>query len=276
MVPFVVKADGEREAFDRQKLLTSLKRAGADATGAEQITQDIEKELHDDISTSEIYRHAFARLREHRHSAAARYSLKRAVLDFGPSGFPFEVYLGEIFRFDGYEVKTDQIVQGGCIDHEVDVVLTRGNEITYIEAKFHNTPAFKTDLKTALYVKARLDDLAKRNDGKVMMRGLIVTNTKFTSKAVTYAECAGVDLLGWEYPVQDNLHDKIDAAKLYPITALTSLSRKEKDTLLNDKIVLCNDIGEQSEALHRAGIRGTRLEALFTEASGLCLPGKGI
>lgn len=276
MSTLVVKADGEREPFDRDKLLTSLRRAGAVDTDAEHIASDIEKDLYDDISTNEIYRRAFARLREHRHSSAARYSLKRAVLDFGPSGFPFEVYLGEIFRTEGFDVKIDQIVQGGCIDHEVDAVLTRGNEITYVEAKFHNTLAFKTDLKTALYVKARLDDLAKRNDGKVMMRGMIVTNTKFTSKAITYAECAGVDLLGWEYPLKGNLHDRIEAAKLYPITALTTLSQKEKVSLLNDRIVLCNDITERGEALHKAGVRGPRMEALFTEAAGLCVPGKGI
>ncbi len=86
--------------------------------------------------------------------AAAKYSLKRAILDLGPSGFPFESYLAKIFEFEGYQTAVDQVIKGGCVEHEVDVVLTKKgekkSEVIYIEAKFHNSAAFKTDLKTVL------------------------------------------------------------------------------------------------------------------------------
>ena len=35
---------------------------------------------------------------------------------------PFEAYLAELFEREGYKTKIDQIVQGKCVEHEVDVV----------------------------------------------------------------------------------------------------------------------------------------------------------
>jgi Restriction endonuclease/ATP cone domain len=269
MAMLVTKADGESEAYDPQKLLQSLLRSGADPEVAKQIGAEIEKELRNGITTHEIYARAFALLREHRHDAAARYSLKRAVMDFGPSGFPFEAYIAELLRAEGWTCKIDQIIRGGCVEHEVDVVATKAKELLYVEAKFHNASGFKTDLKTTLYVKARLEDIGKG-------RGLIVTNTKFTSQAQRYAACAGIELLSWEEPLGATLHDRIEQAKLFPITALTTLSRREKMLLMNQKITLCRAIPEDTRALSAAGISGARADAVMAEAGALCLPPGGV
>lgn len=265
----VTKAGGETELFKPEKLVYSLKRSGAAADVASTIVNDIEKELWSGISTQEIYSRAFAHLREVKHVAAARYSLKRAVLDFGPSGFPFESYIAELFRKEGYEAEVDQIIQGKCVEHEVDVVLKKDGRMTYVEAKFHNAAGFKTDLKTVLYVKARIDDIDKG-------AGLVVTNTKFTSKAVEYTTCAGLELLGWDYPHGKTLHDRIDAAALYPVTALTTLSNKEKTALLSDRVVLCQALPEDTRALARAGVTGTRADTVLEEVSALCVPRSAI
>ncbi len=285
MAVFVAKSDGTSEAFVAAKLRSSLKRAGATPEVAEQIERTVEKELYSGITTTEIYRRAFAHLRGHKHFAAARYSLKRAVLDFGPSGFPFEAFIAELFRAEGYHAIIDQIIQGACVEHEVDVVLSdkkptnlnkkKDTAITYVEAKFHNTLGLKTDLKTVLYVKARIDDIRAKNPEKEI-RGLVVTNTKFTERAVQYASCAGLDLLGWEYPPKGNLYDRIDVARLYPITALTTLSKGEKVALLNDKKVLCSDISADSEVLQQIGVRGKRANSVLEEVGALCVPGKDI
>jgi hypothetical protein len=271
----VTKADGTAEAFDPLKLRSSLHKAGADEEATVAIVEEIEKTLYDGVSTEEIYRRAFALLREHRREAAAHYSLKRALLDFGPSGFPFEAYLAELFRTEGWKAEIDQIVQGGCVEHEVDVVLKKGDETVYVEAKFHNTAAFKTDLKTTLYVKARIDDLHAVHP-KQNTRGLIVTNTKFTSKAVQYAACEGLELLGWEYPHKTNLQTRIEAAKLYPITALTTLLKHEKVALLAQKTVLCSALVGHPDVLVGAGVKGKRIETVLHEAALLCASGKGI
>ena len=276
MTIHVAKADGTTESFDPLKLRSSLHKAGANEEAAVHIVDEITKELYDGIPTEEIYRRAFALLREHRREAAAHYSLKRALLEFGPSGFPFETYLGELFKAEGYtDVLTDQIVQGGCVDHEVDVVMKKEGITYYVEAKFHNTAALKTDLKTTLYVKARIDDL-KTAMPSTHLAGLIVTNTKFTSKSIQYASCVGMELLGWEYPFNNNLHSRIEASRLYPITALTTLTKQQKIALLARKKVLCSELGGDTDSLVAAGVPSKQIEQVLHEAALLCTPGKDI
>lgn len=275
----IAKADGTQEPFNPEKLVTSLVRSGAEHAIARSITDDISKILYDGIPTQEIYRHAFALLRETKRGTAARYSLKRALLDFGPSGFPFEAYIAELFRAEGYEAQIDQIIEGACVPHEVDVVLHKDGVITFIEAKFHNAAGFKTDLKTVLYVKARLEDLLAARTAKGLkepMRGMVVTNTKFTEMAVRYATCAGVEILGWEQPKGNTLEARIDAAGLYPITALTTLGRREKAALLSQKMVLCNALPKDTRALSAAGITGAKADRVLEEVGALCVPGKHI
>ena len=279
MAILIAKADGEQEPFNPEKLVSSLMRTGADQSLARTICRDIEAGLYNGITTQEIYRRAFSKLREARRGAAARYSLKRAILDFGPSGFPFESYISELFRAEGAQTKINQIIAGACVEHEVDVVVEQNGVTTFIEAKFHNAAGFKTDLKTVLYVKARLDDIAaaRKNKGVVEpMRGLVVTNTKFTTLAAQYAMCAGVEILSWEEPSGHTLHDRIDKAGLYPITALTTINRREKMALLGQKIVLCNAIGADTRGLALAGVTGQKADHVLQEAGALCIPGQHI
>ena len=279
MAILIAKADGQLEPFNPEKLISSLMRAGAEHPLALDISRDIETDLYNGITTQEIYRRAFSKLRDARRGAAARYSLKRAILEFGPSGFPFEAYISELFRAEGAQTQIDQIIKGACVEHEVDVVVKKDGVITFVEAKFHNAAGFKTDLKTVLYVKARLDDIAaaRKNKGAVEpMRGLVVTNTKFTSVAAQYASCAGVEVLSWEEPAGHNLHDRIDASGIYPITALTTINRREKMALLSQKIVLCRALGADTRALATAGVTGQKADHVLEEVGALCVPGKHI
>lgn len=264
----IIKADGTQETFERQKLLSSLHKAGASDATAEEIVQAVERGLVPNMHTADIYRSAFALLQKHEpHGTAARYSLRRALLEFGPSGFPFELYLAELFRTEGYEAATNLLIKGKCVEHEIDVRLKRDGVHTYVEAKFHNTPGFKTDLKVALYVKARIDDLRTVEPGA---QGMIVTNTKLTSKASAFARCAGLEVLSWDYPAKNNLQKRIEHAKLYPVTALTSLSKKEKIALISEKVVLCSSVARHADLLNGLGVKGRRMDALFEEIGALC------
>jgi len=279
MAVLITKADGEREPFNPHKLEESLKRAGAPADIAIQIKDGVSKELYSGMTTQELYSRAFARLREARREVAARYSLKRAVLEFGPSGFPFEEYLAQLFITEGYTAQTDQIVPGKCVEHEVDVVMHKGDTTTYVEAKFHNTAGFKSDLKVALYVKARLDDIDARRAAvgtRGRMHGLLVTNTKFTSQAVQFASCAGLELLGWELPGDQTLHTRIEAAHLYPITVLTTLNRREKMALLEQKVVLCRELPKAEQQLAKAGVSPHKAAQALEEVEALCGTQKGL
>lgn len=280
----VAKADGTLEAFDSHKLTHSLQRAGASEAHARDIAQEIEKGLYPGIATQEIYSRAFALLRRlpveeaQRHSAAARYSLKRAVLQFGPSGFPFESYIAELFKAEGCKTQVDQIIQGSCVEHEVDVIIEKNGITTYAEAKFHNSLGLRSDLKTALYVEARIEDIQRAAPEGVRnnIRGLLVTNTKFSEKAIEYAQCRGLELLGWDYPRGATLHERIDRAGLYPVTALTTLSKHEKMALLSQRFVLCNALPSRSEVLTQAGVPSRKAGAVLEEVGALCIPGRDI
>jgi len=264
MSVLITKSDGTAEPFDAQKLVRSLSHAGADSGMVQSIARDVERGLWSGISTQEIYSRAFASLREHKRGVAARYSLKRSVMEFGPSGFPFEMYISELFRAEGFKTEVDQIIQGACVEHEVDVVIHKPNEITYAEAKFHNTIGFKTDLKTVLYIQARILDIreaerAKKREERITISGLVVTNTKFTDKALQYAQCQGLEVLGWDNPSGATLHERIERNKLYPVTALTTLTPREKMALLSKKVVLCRRVPDEWSAMREAGIVGKRV-----------------
>jgi len=270
----ITKADGTAQEFDAGKLTRSLARAGAPEDTARAVASQVEKEIHNGETTRDIYRSAFAHLRDLR-PAAARYSLKRAVFEFGPSGFPFEKYIAEIFRARGYSASTDRIIRGRCVEHEVDVILERAGsepESVYIEAKFHHSPGFKTDEQTVLYVQARTEDIIAGlpADTASHARGMLVTNTKFTSRAIQYATCRGLGLLAWEYPERGNLHDLIEETKQYPLTILSSLSGIQKQKALEVGIVLCRDVAGRTEALKSLGISGADMKRAEEEAVGLC------
>ncbi|MEO8637631.1 MAG: ATP cone domain-containing protein [Candidatus Taylorbacteria bacterium] len=243
----ILKADGEKEFFDQEKLVNSLKRAGAHDELIREVVSHVQSELMDDMSTTDIYRHAFMLLEKQHRPSAARYSLRRALLGFGPSGFPFEDYVGEIFKARGWSVETGKIMKGHCVEHEVDVIAWKDDRLLFAEVKFHNEPGFKTDLKIALYVKARMEDLAKvsffiGNKERRLTDGFLITNTKFTSSAIQYGSCTRLSMMGWNYPDKENLESVIEEEKLHPLTCLTTLTSSQKQELFTKGIVLCKTI----------------------------------
>ena len=74
------------------------------------------------ITTKKIYKIAFIALRKKSRKLSAHYSLKNALLEFGPTGYPFEVFVSKLLKTQGYNVEVGQIIQGKCVTHEVDVV----------------------------------------------------------------------------------------------------------------------------------------------------------
>ena len=269
----VLKASGAREPFDRMKVENSLINAGADQAMAEEITTHLIKELTDGMSTSQIYKHAHFLLKKKLRPAAVRYSLRRAVMDLGPSGFPFEDFVASILREKGYMTKTDERVLGGCVEHEVDIVAWNENKLIMAEAKFHNELGIRSDLKIVLYVKARIEDLKEVMHGygrpRRLDEGWLVTNTKFTSTAIHYAECKGLRLIGWNYPSDDNLQHMIEDSGLHPITCLSSLSASQKKMLLARDVVLCKSIKEDPDILKSIGFNDAKSKVILDEINEL-------
>lgn len=267
----IVKANGERQLFDLAKLVESLSDAGADTQTANEIARHIESELRDGMTTHEIYGHAFRLLRKHARPVAATYSIRRAVQELGPDGFPFERFIAEIWKSRGFETLTDQIVRGGCVEHEMDVVAWNKEKLVMIEAKFHNEPGTRSDLKTALYVKARFDDLfestfAYGNIERHLDEGWLVTNTKFTDTAIRYGECKRLNMIGWNYPKRGNLQHLIEEAGFHPLTVLSTLSKSERFALLHHGFVLVRHVVERRGELAGLGIEKSKIPRIIEEA----------
>lgn len=265
----IVKATGEREPFRPDKLRASLLRAKAREDLAEEIILHIEKELRDGMSTKEIYRHAFEMLSKQTKPVAIRYSLKKAIMELGPSGFPFEKFVAEIFKSKGYETETGVELLGECVPHEVDVVAWNENKLIIVEAKFHNMFGIKSDVKVVLYIKERFDDIGNNyfNYGhkRKVDESWLVTNTKFSSQAIHYAECKGMKLVGWNYPAEGSLQDLVEHAGLHPITCLESISKSEKQMLLEKGIVLCKTIADDPELAVYAGLHTEKVKGVIKE-----------
>jgi hypothetical protein len=196
------------------------------------------------------------------------------LFNLGPTGFPFETFLARLFAEEGYVTKTGIMLEGSCATHEIDLVAYRQDHSFVGEAKFHSRPGLKSDLQVAMYSYARLLDVKGK---KVCTEATcaitdfwLITNTKFTSTAIRYAECVGVKLLSWDYPKRKNLHDLIQARGVYPITVLQNLSATHAEALIARGAILCRDLLEQEHLLRHLHLSTRKHEALMAEARSLC------
>ncbi len=269
----IVKASGIQAEYSADKLRTSLKKSGASDATIENILSEIESKLYDGISTKKIYQAAYSLLKRSSRSNAGRYNLKRAIMALGPSGFPFEKYVAAIFQWQGYKVQTQLFMQGACVMHEIDVLAENEENFLLVECKYHNSVGIVSDVKIPLYIHSRYQDVLKNWDKKASAKPLnccLVTNTKFSSDAVTYGNCIGIKLLGWDYPTKKSLSNLIDKSGLYPITCLTTLTNKEKEDVLAAGTVLCSSLLQNEKLLSTAGIGQSRITNVMAEIKSLC------
>ena len=246
---YIINASGEKELFSPQKLYRSAIRVGASGDLAKNIVRIIEREAYEGMKTLDIFRRVKELLYLKTPRASIRFSLKEGMRKLGPTGFPFERLVGEIFESLGYEVKMNQHISGFCLkDYEIDFVAKKGKSIYIVECKYRNLPGEKVHSKDALANYARFLDIQKGpyfkalQKQKYQVKTLMATNTKFTNDARNYSSCMGVGLLGWKYPKNEGLEYLIEKHKLYPVTILPSLAGYLKDTLISEGIILVKDI----------------------------------
>jgi len=271
----IKKNSGELEPFSFRKLQNSLQRSGASTEVTHKIIECIKPKLYNGISTKEIYSNAFSLLKKHNRLHASKFSLKKAIFDLGPTGYPFERLVGALLKQKGYKTKVGVILPGKCVTHEIDV-LAEKNRYTYaIECKFHLKPNYANNVKIPLYINSRFLDIQKqwnKNPQKTsfLKQGWIVTNTKFTEDAINYARCAGLLLLSWDYPKNNGIKNNIDKFGLYPITVLTSLTKREKKLLIENDVILTKELLEASLILKKLGFSDVKVQKVLSEAQNLC------
>jgi hypothetical protein len=272
---YVTKMSGEKALFDEEKLRKSLKRSKAEDDVINRVIEKVKTELKDSISTREIYRMAFSFLRKNSSHSASRYKLKQSILELGPTGFPFENYVSELLKYKNYHTEVGNIVDGHCVSHEIDIIAQRENRHILLECKFHSDQRRLCDVKVPLYIHSRFKDVEEELKKKIshndtVFIGGLVTNTRFSSDALKYGLCMGMYLVSWDYPAGKGLKSLIDQSGLHPLTSLLTLSRYEKQQLLDKRIILCKDLIGKEQTLKEIQISATRIEKIISEVEHLC------
>ncbi|HOI86819.1 MAG TPA: restriction endonuclease [Lentimicrobium sp.] len=270
----VIKSTGEMQDFSEEKLYQSLQNSGASEEMIESIISEIRKDLYEGIPTRRIYQKAFRLLRRQMNALAARYSLKKAIMELGPTGYPFENFVGKLMSRMGYEVQVGQIVKGRCVSHEVDVVAWNGSHKIMVECKYHNAPGKVSSVQVPLYIQSRFLDVKSKweeteRKHKYQYEGWVVTNTRFSTDAEDYGRCAGLRLIGWDYPRKGSLKQLVQQAGVFPVTAITSLNTKQKQQLIERGIVLCSDVLRDPASLNFLQMKDKTAEKTVAEAKTL-------
>jgi hypothetical protein len=273
----VIKSSGRSEEFDIRKLIESLSRSGAPPDVARRIAEKVEKQTTPSSKTKSIHRMAKRFLKQYNHATGMKYSLKSALHALGPSGYPFEKYFAKILKAHGYSAEVNKIMEGYCVSHEVDVLARRGNEHFTIECKYHTSGGTPTDVKVALYVHSRFADIRRACETKpghdgIVHRGWLATNTRCTTDAIKYAECAGLKITSWRYPEKESLERLIEEKRLYPVTILPAGRKKNLDALFQRGIVLAQDIADMDERTFvlESGLDTASARLLKQQADKLC------
>ncbi len=271
----IVKHSGSIVDFNQDKLKSSLLKSGADKKLVATVLQIIEKQIYEGISTKKIYRLAFSLLKKSSHSHAARYNLRAAIELLGPAGFFFEKFIARLFIFEGCLTQTNLFLSGKSVGHEIDVVIMKNDCIEMVECKFHAKSETNSDVKVPMYILSRFNDLKDQNHliftkSDQISGCWIVTNTRFTTDALSFAHYYGLQLLSWDYPEKSSLSKRIDKGQLYPVTCLTTLTLSEKDKLLVKDIILAKEIIDNMEVLEQIGLSPIRVKNVIKEVSELC------
>jgi len=241
---FVKKADGTTQPFKRAKIISTCLRLRASKETAETIADKIESQLYDGIPTKKILQMIYKYLTD---SPVVKHQidLRKAISLLRPQP-DFEQFIRMILEENGYTVSNSQIVQGKCVEHEIDAIAHRGDKTFLVEIKHHRNHHSYSGLDIPRIAQATFEDIAdgfELNLNSInFTKALIVCNTKFSEHATQYAKCKGIELIGWKTPPNRGLELMIEEKKLHPITILKRLEKKSFEKLMDNHIFLLKQL----------------------------------
>lgn len=268
---FVKKADGSKQPFDKNKIIRTCLRMGSSHGHAKSVADKIESKLYEGIPTKEILRMIFLYLKTYNPEVKSIIDLREAISLLRPRP-DFENFICLLLKEYGYDVMPPQLIQGRCVEHEIDAVAKRGNELIYVEVKHHFQYHTYTGIGVFLQAWSTYFDLLdgyeqKKNNFK-FNKILLVCNTKFSDHALQYAKCKNIGYIGWNVP-EKSLASMIDEKKLYPITFLKNLDRKTGTRLLDNGIITLKQLvgTDLNELQKKTNIDRYRLKMLKERAA---------
>jgi hypothetical protein len=268
---FVTKADGTKQLFDREKVVNTCLRMGATREAAEAIAEKIEMNIYNGIKSRKILQMIFRQLSKHKLAVKHLIDLRKALSLMKPKP-DFEHFIQILLREHGYEVTPNQTIRGKCVEHEVDAIARKNGETYIVEVKHHSNYHGLTGLDTSRIARAVFEDVTEGlklglNNLKPD-KAMIVCNTKFSEHAELYAQCRGIQQIGWSSPPDHNLRTMITEKKLYPITCLKGLTTATMEKLASTGTILLKQlVAKNPEALRReTGIPKETLDSIIKRA----------
>ncbi len=231
---------------------------GASRKIARMVANSVEKQVYNGMETREILDLIFDELSRHQPSVKYQTCLRKSLSLMKPKP-DFEHFIQILLREHGYEVRPNQIIQGKCIDHEIDALVRKNGETMLVEVKHHYNYHTPTGLDESRIARAIFEDItegfeAGLNNVKIN-KSMIVCNTKFSQHAKRYAECRGILKIGWSAPSDSSLQDMIEEKKLYPIHCLKDLSQRSMNKLMANGIIVLRQLAAKTpKELSNTGI----------------------
>jgi len=271
MIIYVAKADGSRQLFDREKIVRTCLRMGANRHIAEEIADKIETRIYDGIETEEILKKIFRLLRRYRPLIRHLTDLRKSLSLMNPKP-EFESYVQLVLRENGYEVTPSQLIRGRCVEHEVDAIARKDDLAYFVEVKHHYNYHTPTGLDESRIARAVLEDVTEGYELGLnnlrIDRAMIVCNTKYSDHAKRYGECRGILQIGWSSPPYHGLQEMIEENKLHPVTCLKALAKETREKLTSAGIILVKQLVEEDpkEIATRTGMPYESLEPMIEKA----------
>jgi hypothetical protein len=271
---FVTKANGTKQLFDKEKIVRTCLRMGATRAVAESIAEGIEAKVYEGINTKKILQMIFIKVRKHRPSTKHQIDLRKALGLLNPVP-DFEFFVQTLLREHGYTVTPNQIIRGRCVEHEVDAIARKDGVTFIVEVKHHFSYHTPTSLDVGRISRAVFEDVTEGfnlglNNLKIDS-SMIVCNTKLSEHAKRYAECRGINHIGWSSPPSHDLETMIEERQLYPITYLRRLNRVTRRRLLSNGIILLKQLIEMNpkELGKQTGIPKKDLELIIRRSRAI-------
>jgi len=247
----VMKFDGSKQPFDKNKVYNTCLRMNATPQQARDVADRVASKVYEGIPTKKVLQMIFSLLKEYRPEVQHRIDLREAI-SLMRSKPDFERFIQLLLEAEAYKVDPNQIISGRCVEHEIDAIAKKrgekGDEIIYVEIKHHVQSHTFTGVGVFLEAQATYEDLVEGFEEKKnnydFNRVMVVTNTKMSEHAERYADCRGISHIGWRDPSERGLEEIVHQYGFYPVTLLKGIDDRTITRLGDAGIVLLKQLAE--------------------------------
>jgi Holliday junction resolvase-like predicted endonuclease len=267
----VVKADGSKQFFDKDKVVRTCLRMGANHQLAAQVAQKVEDRVYEGMPTKKVLQLIFRFMGKDKPGVKHLFDLRRGLSLMG-SKPEFEMFIRVLLTHHGFEVTANQILKGLCGEHEVDAIARKDGLAYFVEVKHHLSYHALTGLDESRIARAVLEDVSEGFQlGKTDFRidkAMIVTNTRYSEHAIEYGKCRGILQVGWNYPVNKGLENMIEEKRLHPISCLRGVTDEERLMLAGRGLVFIRQLLDEEELglARKTGLRRESIRAIMEKA----------